>query len=104
MSEVNLNLNNFNEEITNTDKLVLVDFYANWCGPCKMLSPVLEELENSRGVKVVKVDVDKNEEVARNYGVMSIPTLIMFKNGELVDKKVGYMSIELLSDWINEKR
>ena len=104
MSEVNLNLNNFNEEITNTDTLVLVDFYANWCGPCKMLSPVLEELENSRGVKVVKVDVDKNEEVARNYGVMSIPTLIMFKNGELVDKKVGYMSIELLSDWINEKR
>ena len=69
-----------------------------------MLSPVLEELENSRGVKVVKVDVDKNEEVARTYGVMSIPTLIMFKNGELVDKKVGYIPIELLSDWINEKR
>ena len=69
-----------------------------------MLSPVLEELENSRGVKVVKVDVDKHEEVARAYGVMSIPTLIMFKNGELVDKKVGYIPIELLSDWINEKR
>lgn len=97
-----MSLQEFNNLVN--DDFVLVDFYANWCGPCKMLSPVLEELENSRGVKVVKVDVDKNEEVARNYGVMSIPTLIMFKNGELVDKKVGYMSIELLSDWINEKR
>ncbi len=97
-----MSLQEFNNLVN--DEFVLVDFYANWCGPCKMLSPVLEELENSRGVKVVKVDVDKNEEVARNYGVMSIPTLIMFKNGELVDKKVGYMSIELLSDWINEKR
>lgn len=97
-----MSLQEFNNLVN--DDFVLVDFYANWCGPCKMLSPVLEELENSRGVKVVKVDVDKNEEVARTYGVMSIPTLIMFKNGELVDKKVGYMSIELLSDWINEKR
>ena len=88
-----MSLQEFNNLVN--DEFVLVDFYANWCGPCKMLSPVLEELENSRGVKVVKVDVDKNEEVARNYGVMSIPTLIMFKNGELVDKKVGYMSIEL---------
>ncbi|CCY27283.1 MAG: thioredoxin [Candidatus Faecisoma sp.] len=97
-----MSLQEFNNLVN--DDFVLVDFYANWCGPCKMLSPVLEELENSRGVKVVKVDVDKNEEVARTYGVMSIPTLIMFKNGELVDKKVGYIPIELLSDWINEKR
>lgn len=97
-----MSLQEFNNLVN--DEFVLVDFYANWCGPCKMLSPVLEELENSRGVKVVKVDVDKNEEVARTYGVMSIPTLIMFKNGELVDKKVGYIPIELLSDWINEKR
>lgn len=97
-----MSLQEFNNLVN--DDFVLVDFYANWCGPCKMLSPVLEELKNSRGVKVVKVDVDKNEEVARTYGVMSIPTLIMFKNGELVDKKVGYIPIELLSDWINEKR
>ena len=97
-----MSLQEFNNLVN--DDFVLVDFYANWCGPCKMLSPVLEELENSRGVKVVKVDVDKNEEVARTYGVMSIPTLIMFKNGKLVDKKVGYIPIELLSDWINEKR
>ena len=97
-----MSLQEFNNLVN--DDFVLVDFYANWCGPCKMLSPVLEELENSRGVKVVKVDVDKNEEVARTYGVMSIPTLIMFKNSELVDKKVGYIPIELLSDWINEKR
>lgn len=97
-----MSLQEFNNLVN--DDFVLVDFYANWCGPCKMLSPVLEELENSRGVKVVKVDVDKNEEVARTYGVMSIPTLIMFKNGELVDKKVGYIPIELLSNWINEKR
>lgn len=97
-----MSLQEFNNLIN--DDFVLVDFYANWCGPCKMLSPVLEELENSRGIKVVKIDVDKNEEIARNYGVMSIPTLIIFKNGELNDKKVGYMPIELVNDWINEKR
>lgn len=97
-----MSLQEFNNLIN--DDFVLVDFYANWCGPCKMLSPVLAELENSRGIKVVKIDVDKNEEIARNYGVMSIPTLIIFKNGELNDKKVGYMPIELVNDWINEKR
>ena len=73
MSEVNLNLNNFNEEITNTDKLVLVDFYANWCGPCKMLSPIISEIANeySNSVKVCKVNVDESQELALKYNIMS---------------------------------
>lgn len=82
--------------------VVLVDFYATWCGPCKMMHPVLDELKDSRGVKVVKVDVDQNEDIAKKYGVMSIPTLILFKNGELISKRVGYTPLELLNDWINE--
>ena len=81
-----MNLQEFNNLIN--EDLVLVDFYATWCGPCKMMGPVLEELENSRSVKVVKIDVDKNEEIAKNYGVMSIPTLILFQKGKQLDKKI----------------
>lgn len=77
---------------------VLVDFYATWCGPCKMLSPILESLDS---ILVGKVDVDKNPIVAREYGVMSIPTLMLFKKGELIDKKIGFIDMDLLKDWIN---
>lgn len=97
-----MNLQEFNNLIN--DDFVLVDFYATWCGPCKMMSPVLDEVVNSRGTKVIKIDVDKNEEIAKYYKVMSIPTLMIFKNGELIDKKLGYMPLELLNEWINEKR
>ena len=94
MSEVNLNLNNFNEEITNTDKLVLVDFYANWCGPCKMLSPIISEIANeySNSVKVCKVNVDENQDLAVKYNIMSIPTLIFLKNGAVLKNIVGFCS------------
>ena len=94
MSEVNLNLNNFNEEITNTDKLVLVDFYANWCGPCKMLSPIISEIANeySNSVKVCKVNVDESQELALKYNIMSIPTLIFLKNGVVIKSVVGFCS------------
>lgn len=85
--------------------VTVVDFFATWCGPCKMLSPVLEELEEDRSdFKVVKIDIDKEEALARSYGIMSVPTLILFKDGKEVSKKVGFMPKELLSNWINENK
>lgn len=86
---------NFKEEVLENKGTVLVDFFANWCGPCKMLSPVLEEIakENSN-IKICKIDVDQNEDLAREYAVMSIPALFVFKDGKLVTKTVGYRSKE----------
>lgn len=86
------------------DELVLIDFYANWCGPCKMMSPIVEKLSEDRSLKVAKVDVDKCPEIARKYAVMSIPTLILFKNGVEVAKKIGYIPEVLLNEWINENK
>ncbi len=81
---------------------VLVDFFATWCGPCKMIGPVLEKFSEERDdVRVVKVDIDSNEDLAREYGVMSVPTLILFKNGEVVDKKSGFMPIDQLNEFVD---
>ena len=92
------------QNIINSD-YALVDFFATWCGPCKMLSPLIENIANSRdNIKVAKVDVDKHEDLAKTYGVMSIPTLILFKNGKVVATKVGFVSEPLLSEWINSNR
>ena len=82
-----LEKNNFNEEIK--DGKVLVDFYADWCGPCKMLGEVLLELED---LNILKVNVDEHPEIAKEYGVMSIPTLIIFKEGQEVNKNIGFMN------------
>lgn len=84
--------------------LVLADLGAPWCGPCKMIAPVLEELDAEMGeqAKIVKLDVDQNPETAQEYGVMSIPTLLFFKDGELVDKKVGFKSREELAKTLNQ--
>ncbi len=87
----------FNKEINND--LVLVDFYATWCGPCQMLAPVLEELEKEvDNLTVVKIDVDMAPELAREHGVLSIPTLEFYKKNKLVDKAIGYLSKEELKD------
>ena len=95
-------MNNFNEQIK--DGVVLVDFFATWCGPCKMQAPILDELKEDRSdVKVVKIDVDQEADIARLYGVMSIPTLILFKDGKEIAKNVGFMPKELLVQWINEQ-
>lgn len=97
------NENEFNETI-NSD-YALVDFFATWCGPCKMMGPVLESVSSNRdNIKIIKVDVDKFESLARTYGVMSIPTLILFKNGQVVDKKVGFLAEPLLNEWINNNK
>ena len=94
---------NFNDLIHKD--IVLVDFFATWCGPCKMLSSVLEELANDRAdINIVKIDVDKCDTLAKNYGIMSVPTLILFKNGSLISKKSGYMPKEQISSWIEENR
>lgn len=85
---------NFNEEVLASNIPVLVDFYADWCGPCKMLAPVIETLatEQEGKVKVGKLNVDDSPETARKYGIMSIPTLLYIKNGEVVNKTVGVVS------------
>lgn len=86
------------EELIKND-LVLVDFYATWCGPCQMLSPILEELEKEKhDLTIIKIDVDKNPSLARKHGVISIPTIEVYKKGALVDKAIGYLSKEELED------
>ena len=79
---------------------VLVDFYADWCGPCRMLSPIIEELVEQRDINVVKVNVDEANETARKFGIMSIPTIIVFKDGKEINKQVGLCSKEELEKMI----
>ena len=88
----------FNKEISNGT--VLVDFYADWCGPCKMLSPVLESLEKEENIKIVKVNTDNFLELSKQFGIMSIPALKVFKDGKLVNSAVGYMDKKELKDLI----
>lgn len=87
---INISMNNFQQEVVNSDKPVLLDFWAPWCGPCRMVMPVLEEIAKERSdIKVCKVNVDEQPELARQFGVMSIPTLVVMKNGKIVNQSMG---------------
>ena len=96
MEIIHLTNENFEDLIK---EKVLVDFYANWCGPCKMIAPELERVESS--IKVVKVDVDEFEDLAREYGVMSIPTLILFENGKEAKRTIGFIAKERIEKFID---
>ena len=90
MSVININKNNFRNEVLDSEKPVLLDFWAPWCGPCRMVSPIVDEIASERGdIKVGKVNVDEQPELAAQFGVMSIPTLVVMKNGKLANKTVG---------------
>ena len=92
MAVVKLTTETFDQEVLQAGQTVLVDFYADWCGPCKMMAPVVEELAGEEpGVKVCKINIDDEMAIAQRYGVMSIPTFIAFKNGEVAGKQVGAM-------------
>lgn len=90
MSAININKNNFQNEVMNSDKTVLLDFWASWCGPCRMVAPIVEEIASERpDIKVGKVNVDEQPELAGQFGVMSIPTLVVMKNGKIVKQATG---------------
>ena len=92
---------NFESEVLNSEKPVLVDFWASWCGPCRMLSPIVDEIaEEVQTIKIGKVNVDEQQDLAGKFGVMSIPTLILFKNGQPVNKSVGAKSKAASLDFI----
>ena len=88
--KISVNKNNFNQEVLNSDKPVLMDFWAPWCGPCRMVVPLVEEIAKERSdIKVVKINVDEEQELAMQFGVMSIPTLVVMKNGKIVNQVTG---------------
>ena len=105
MAVVNLTVENFEQEVKNSDKPVLVDFWASWCGPCQMLSPLVDQVaEEVDSVKVCKVNVDEQPDLAASFAVMSIPTLILFKNGEVVKKAVAAKPKSKIVDFIREEK
>ena len=93
-----VNVEDFEKEVQG--QLVIIDFYADWCGPCQMLAPVLEQLDKEISLKVVKVNVDEIPDLARQFRIMSIPTLLLFKDGKFIKKDLGYMPIERLREFI----
>jgi thioredoxin 1 len=101
MATITLTLDNFEEEVLNSKEPVLVDFWAPWCGPCRMLSPIVDQVaEATEGVKIGKVNVDEQEELADRYSIMSVPALKFFKNGEVVKDSTGFLPKEKIEEMI----
>ncbi|MDD2469364.1 MAG: thioredoxin [Bacilli bacterium] len=100
MSVINFEGSNYDEVIK--DGMVVVDFYAEWCGPCKMLAPALEALSNARpDIKVVKVNVDKQASLASRFGIYGVPTLFLYKDGQVISKTSGFHTLDMLNEWID---
>ena len=96
MAITNLSKDNYKKEVLDTDKTILIDFWAGWCGPCKMLSPIIDEVANevADNIKICKVNIDEQQDLATQFGIMSIPTLVVIKNGQIINNSVGVRSKE----------
>ncbi len=104
MEIIEVNQDNFEEEVLNTEGKVLVDFNANWCGPCKMLRPILEEVAKDSTVKIVSINIDDAEELASSYHVFSIPCLVLLENGKEINRSVGFRPKEEIEELIGGKK
>ena len=102
MSTFSTNNDTFNDDISSSDILTLVDFWAEWCGPCKQIGPILEEISNEKKdkIKILKLNIDEDPETAQKFGVQGIPTLMLFRGGNLIDTKVGSLPKSNIIDWI----
>ena len=105
MSALNITKNNFQEEVMNSDKPVLLDFWAGWCGPCRMLSPVVDEIaEENDDIKVCKINVDEQQDLASEFKIMTIPTLMVFKNGEMQSRSMGVKPKEEILEMLQSEK
>ena len=103
MKVIEVNKDNFEEEVLKENSKILVDFNADWCGPCKMLKPIIEEIaENNNNIKIVSINIDNEDELAEKYSVTSIPCLVLFENGKEVKRSIGFMPKDNIERFIEE--